>query len=298
MNKPRISWDLDALKSDADCYKLADILGMRNGVFTECISGTPHVKMTHNQLFRDHCFCHACHTSYNAFDMVKQYHEVNGSSISVEEIGWILAEACPGPAESYMKETKRLTKEEWKRIEKAKKFPLTDEEIIAIGLVPEPDRTAGVVIKSCQDDKWDKWQQKKVRKITYTEDVMTKKPIIEMDVTWRAVYLRENTVDERNRFVKEGGMYCHQSKIKMPSLKSLYLDDEETFNELVKSKSEEKMESYRNIYEDFSNDTSEFAVSLVIEYKKKYEIAKKVFLRFGGIEKPRAKKLFNIPNIA
>ena len=142
-------WDLERLISDADSFRIVERLGIekrRYGATTyvRCPSGThPETRLTHAKLFRNGCKCFSCGNSYSSYGMVKAYCEnILGTGISHDEICSILAESAGADDSEYIiRNDKGNTK---------KRFPLSKEELILIGLEPKP---ASRVIVSYSDSR-------------------------------------------------------------------------------------------------------------------------------------------------
>lgn len=282
-----ISWDLPRLKEDCDCFTLVQNLGLRkNKGFVENFCDAGHIKISHIEVRRDHCYCHSCKSRYSPYDIVKKvYENIKCSNISTEEIGEILADACSSPRETYIKNKGKMSKEQWERISKAKTFPLTDEELETIGLSAAP--TSIPVVTSYTSDKWRKVE--KVKTFVFTPGI---RGISEDKIEIRKeIYETDSTQEDRDRLQRYDDGFAQVKNVIPTSIKDLYLDEPEVFNELILAKAQESMENARDVLD---NTSGEFAAIVGKMYREKFRISRDVFLRFGGVEKKRAQRLFQI----
>ena len=130
--------------SNADAFDVADRIGMRkrrcgNSTYVECVEGThKETNINHCQLFHDGCHCYSCGASHNVYGMVREYYRnIVGISLEHDEICSLIAETCGGEDEYLITPVHSGTKK--------KRFPLTKEELEAIGLVSDSKRARHIV---------------------------------------------------------------------------------------------------------------------------------------------------------
>lgn len=149
-------WDLDRLLSNADAFDVADRIGMRkkrcgSSTYVECVEGThKETNINHNQLFRDGCHCYSCGASHNVYGMVRDYYRnIVGISLEHDDICSLIAETCGGEDEYLITPVHSGAKK--------KRFPLTKEELEAIGLTSDSRRARRIV--SYTEDKDDEHRE-------------------------------------------------------------------------------------------------------------------------------------------
>lgn len=149
-------WDLDRLMSDADAFIVAERIGLRkrrcgSSTYIECVEGThKESSINHNQLFRDGCHCYSCGASHNIYGMVRDYYKnIVGISLEHDEICYLIAETCGGEDEYLITPVHSGARK--------KRFPLTKEELEAIGLASNSQRARHIV--SYADTKDDKHRE-------------------------------------------------------------------------------------------------------------------------------------------
>jgi len=147
-------WDLDMLMAHADAFAVAERIGIRKkrcggSTYIECVEGThTESQINHNQLFRDGCKCYSCGAAHNTYGLVKGYYQnILGTPIDHDDICSLIAETC-GNEDMFIIKTDKSEKGKKKKAP----FPLTDEELLFIGLAPKAPRARAVVKYSEEKD--------------------------------------------------------------------------------------------------------------------------------------------------
>lgn len=143
-------WDLDRLMDNADGFAVAERIGIRKKrhgsiTYIECVDGThKESDINHCQLFRDGCHCYSCGSSHNVYGMIRSYYaNILGTPLEHDEICSIIAETCGGEDEYLIHPDSHV---------KRKPFPLTKEELAAIGLSAESRRAEKIAGYSEEKD--------------------------------------------------------------------------------------------------------------------------------------------------
>lgn len=144
-------YDKETLLASVDCIELARYLGMPiekhgSSYFTQCVSGSHHeTQLDHNKIYSNGCYCFSCGKRYDAAGMVMAYYEnVLGQSINFQEALGIIGDSLGGRNAFLVGKHVQFSP-----------FPLTDEELQAIGL--QPKAGSGKVIESAETDEDGYW---------------------------------------------------------------------------------------------------------------------------------------------
>ena len=139
-------YDKETLLASVDCIELARYLGMPiekhgSSYFTQCVSGLHReTQLDHNKIYSNGCYCFSCGKRYDAAGMVMAYYEnVLGQSINFQEALGIIGDSLGGRNAFLVGKHVQFSP-----------FPLTDEELQAIGL--QPKAGSGKVIESAETD--------------------------------------------------------------------------------------------------------------------------------------------------
>ncbi len=202
-----MQWKLEELLAQADAIEVANRIGIpitRNGatLYIPNVDGTRETRHNHTQLFHDGCYNYTTATGRNTYGMVRDYYtNVLGRSLSHDEICEYIADTCGG-AEQY------IVKHDKKKGPKPQPFPLTNEELELIGLLPQTHRRQVI-------DEYSSWPTEKcAERIFEGED---------------AVYVKTHTVPGESLF-------------------NLFREDPEAFYYLVDGKVKETAEEVRGNY--------------------------------------------------
>ena len=131
-------WKLEELTAAADAVDVANRIGIpitRCGatLYIPNVDGTKETRHEHTQLFHDGCYNYSTGVGRNTYGMIRDYYRnVLGRSISHDEICEIIADTCGGSDLYIVRKDKRQ--------KRGRPFPLTNDELEAIGLVPRPRR--------------------------------------------------------------------------------------------------------------------------------------------------------------
>jgi len=120
-------YNINNLKSDADCRHIAEYIGMRiSGQYCECVSGLhAETRINHCAIYRNKIHCFSCGDSRDVVDMVRGYFANKlGNPISYMDACKIIGDALGGH-ELYQEKGKGPV---------VKKLPFTTEELDLIGI--------------------------------------------------------------------------------------------------------------------------------------------------------------------